>query len=65
MPRARVRTAQGVWLVLHASPLSGYGERAGDVAARIEMAMRIEHGAESSTGRAGGSKRLQARGGVR
>lgn len=37
-PRCRVRTAGGMWLVLHAGPLSATGDRAGEVVVTIEEA---------------------------
>ncbi|GAA1465225.1 response regulator transcription factor [Microbacterium thalassium] len=38
MPRIRVRTADGIWLILSAAPLGGTADRAGDVVVTIEEA---------------------------
>ncbi|HEV2798259.1 MAG TPA: LuxR C-terminal-related transcriptional regulator, partial [Nocardioides sp.] len=37
-PRSRIRAASGMWLVLHATPLSALGDRVGDVVVTIEEA---------------------------
>ena len=38
LPRCRVRAASGMWLVMHAGPLSASGDREGDVVITIEEA---------------------------
>jgi DNA-binding CsgD family transcriptional regulator len=38
MPRIRLRTIDGVWLVLHAAPLGGSADRTGDVVVTMEEA---------------------------
>ncbi|GAA3643686.1 LuxR C-terminal-related transcriptional regulator [Microbacterium awajiense] len=37
-PRVRLRAMDGTWLVMHATPLTGTGDRAGDVVVAIEQA---------------------------
>lgn len=37
-PRSRVRTRSGMWLVIHAGPLTSFGDRQGEVVVTIEEA---------------------------